>query len=100
MSNWPVPEISGTNVVIRPVQDSDKDQRAAIPRYPELVRLYGGNSDSHAPSQLTQDEVQGSYSRHLAHPQEIRWVIEVSGLIGRGKQLGRLTIAARNCTLD
>ena len=72
MSDWPIPRISGSRVLIRPIEESDRDQRAAIPRYPELTRLYGGQPDSDEPRLLTEDELSAWYYGHTPTATEMK----------------------------
>lgn len=70
------PVLHGTRATLRPPRESDKHERMALGRDPEIVRGFGGDWRNLAP--LTEDDVERWYDAQLAR-QPTGWVIELEG---------------------
>jgi RimJ/RimL family protein N-acetyltransferase len=70
-----VPLLQGSRVLLRPPRPTDLDERLALGRQPEIVRLFGG--DLPRPASLPREMATSWLERLSRHPHA--WIIEVDG---------------------
>lgn len=83
--------LQGKRLVLRPPQESDKQDRLADGRNPEFRHMVGG--DPHTWSPLTEIEVEQWYIQLCREP--LQWVIDVAGRCIGVAQLHSLDLANR-----
>lgn len=69
------PILKGPTIMLRPPQETDKQDRLAYGRDPEFRRMVGGNPNTLPP--LTAAEVERWYSQAVQEP--YHWIIEAEG---------------------
>ena len=72
----PAPVLTGDRVVLRPVEERDRDVRRSFGYHREIERGYGYVRDS---GPMSETEAQEWYDGFLARRDEPCWVIEVEG---------------------
>ena len=72
----PAPVLTGDRVVLRPVEERDRDVRRSFGYHREIERGYG---QVHETGPMTEAEAQAWYDDRLAHRDEPSWIVEVDG---------------------
>src|ERR671937_494363 len=89
------PLLIGDRVILRAPRESDKADRLAAGRNPELVRLYGGDPRDRRP--FTPADAEGWYRQWSREP--FGWAIEFEGRCIGGVALWSLDLASRSARL-
>ena len=89
-----VPVLVGDRLILRAPRSSDVEDRLALGRDPEIVRMYGGDPDSPA---LTREQAESWVARLMDH--RCAWVIDHEGRAVGGLRLDDIDTHDRRASL-
>lgn len=93
-----VPTITGENIVLRRIKESDIDDRRVFGRPDEFMYMCGGNRQTNT-GILEPEDLQNWYQKHLqCTDDKIAWIIEYNNKCIGGARLHNISKADNNAT--